>query len=112
MTSDERVNTVDPEGPGENIWLCFRDFDFEMLKSIPVWTGLVCFSSLRGALITLIRFLALVDFSCIAGTNLAVCRQVELTQMIPFQHVDYANSTKQFETLFCLILLNKPPIKL
>lgn len=83
------------------------DFDFERLKSLPVWTGLVCFSSLRGVLITLIRLLALVDFSCVAGTTLAVCRQVEVTQMIPIQHVDYANSKKQFETLFNFV--EQPP---
>lgn len=73
--------------------------------------GWFVFSSLKGALIILIRLLALDDFSCTAGTHPADHRQVKQAQMNLFQHVDYANSKKQSETLLFNFVGGKNPTK-
>lgn len=111
MTGNGRLNkTVNPEDSSVTIGLCRPCFRWLWkLKNVLIWTGLVCFSSLKRALIILMCLLALDNFSCIASTDLAVCRQVELSQMYLLQNVDYANSRRKLEILFCLILFKKNP---
>lgn len=85
--------------------------DFEELKDVPIEQRSFCFvlfCSLKRYLVILTYLLAPNNFSCIASTNLALCRQVELTQIDLFRHVDYVNSRKKLEMFFSLILYKTP----